>query len=192
MHTTRNKLNKNKRAFTMVELLVCLVCMGFVCIGIGSIATAVKSYTTYIEDREATMIKEYQDVMNLKTHGIELRDKVNFPGNVRDVYQYNQGDEFFVSQAFAVKPNQEVTYEAENEQIISVNSDGVGHALSDGITYVKVTILTKNENGNYEHGVEVYYYPVMVLSERFKVETSMIRYYLYGGEHYVCWIHDKE
>ena len=183
--------NKTKaKAFTMIELLICLVCVGFVCVGIGSMATTIKSYSTYISDREAAMLREYQDIMNLKSQGIEYRSQLNNSHYLRDPNMYNIGATFSMELYYPLDHNQQAIYEAADPNILSVAENGTCVARHEGVTYVKVEILTQDSEGVYRSNNETFYIPFIILSEEFQREMSSLKYYFYGGKYYVCWIYN--
>ena len=189
MQTKIQKLNK--KAFTMIELLVCLVCLGFICVGIGSMASAVKQYATYIDDREAVMLGEYQDVMNLKVNGLEFRDKTNYPENVHEATKYAKGSVFSVrDRAVDYAGNYQLVYESMDPLVVTVDQNGNCRALYEGVTYIKIDVLTLESDGVYRSDGKPVYVPIVVLSEKFNDEMNFLKYYLYGGKYYVCWMHD--
>lgn len=190
MQTKMKKLNK--KAFTMIEMLVCLVCLSFVCVGIGSMASAVKQYATYIDDREAIMLGEYQDIMNLKVNGLDFRDKTNYPENIHEAEKYSKGSVFSIKgKAVDYIGDYNVVYTSMDPLIVSVDNDGNCRALYEGVTYIKIDVLERESDGVYRSNGKPVYVPIVVLSEKFKHETSYLKYYLYGGVYYVCWMHDE-
>ena len=73
-------MKQNKKAFTMIEMLVCLVCLGFLCPGIGTFAAAINAHTAYIQTRENDMLPEYQDVLDLKSNALKGSSISNISG----------------------------------------------------------------------------------------------------------------
>ena len=180
---------QNKKAFTMVELLVCLVCLGFLAVGIGTFASAVKAHTAYIQARETEMVLEYQDVLDLKANGIDARDRLKNPDNLYSSYKYDEGATFTVSDKIVLEANQKAEYYSDNSSIVSINSHGECRALAVGITVIKVKILTEQEDGIYHDNNNWQYVPVIVKNSEFASELQNLNYYYYGGKHYSCWVY---
>lgn len=190
MQTQKKKMNK--KAFTMIELLICLVCLGFICVGIGSMASAVKQYAAYIDERESVMLGEYQDIMNLKVEGIAFRDKTNYPENVHEASKYSKGSVFSVrDRAVDAGGDCQLVFESMDPLIVSVDQNGTCRALYEGVTYIKIDVLVKESDGVYRSDGKPVYVPLIVLSEKFNDEMNYLKYYLYGGKYYVCWMHDE-
>lgn len=180
---------RNKKAFTMVELLVCLVCLGFLAVGIGTFASAVKAHTAYIQARETEMVLEYQDVLDLKSNGIEARDRLKNPDNFYSSYKYNEGDTFTVTDKIVLNADQKAQYYTDDTTIISVSANGECRALATGVAVVKVKILTKQEDGQYHENNNWQYVPIIVKNTEFSSELNNLDYYYYGGKHYSCWVY---
>jgi hypothetical protein len=180
-----------KKAFTMVEMLVCLVCIGFLSIGIGSFASAIKGHTAYVSERESDLLHEYQDVLNLKSYGLIFRSKTNHPEYIHEAHKYVVDDEFYISDHYAGEPNQKFEYESSDINVITVDSNGTCNAVARGVAYIKIKILTLGNDGEYHDLGNADYVPFIVADNEFNQEFNSLKYYFYGGEYYVCWLYDK-
>jgi type II secretory pathway pseudopilin PulG len=180
----------NKKAFTMIEMLVCLVCLGFLCVGIGTFAAAINAHTSYIQARENDMLLEYQDVLDLKSNGLDAQDRLNFSSNLYASNFYSDGATFAVSDKITLEPNQKVVYTSSDTSVVSVDAAGVCNAVSSGVAYVKANILTKDDSdGEYHDTNNVVYIPVVIINNTYSNEFNNLNYYFYGGKYYNCWIY---
>lgn len=179
-----------KRAFTMVEMMVCLVCIGLLSIGIGSFASAVKHHTAYVAEREAEMLSEYQDILNLKAYGLSFRDKTNHPEFIYEAEKKSVGETFSVHSSLTLAPDQIVTYTSADPLVVRVDDNGNCKVLYEGVTYIEVRVLTLGSDGKYHDNNEFEYFPIVAIGDDFQEELDLLRYCLYGGKHYACWFYD--
>ena len=183
-------MKQNKKAFTMIEMLVCLVCLGFLCTGIGTFAAAINAHTAYIQARENDMLLEYQDVLDLKSNGLDAQDRLNFSSNLYASNKYMDGASFSVSDKVTLSPDQKVKYSTSDTSIVYVEADGSCQAVSPGVAYISATILMKDDSdGEYHDTNKVIYIPVVIISNTYSDEFNDLDYYLYGGKYYTCWIY---
>jgi type II secretory pathway pseudopilin PulG len=179
----------NKKAFTMIEMLVCLVCVGFLAIGIGTFAATINAHSIYISAREDQMLHEYQDVLNLKANGSDAQDNLNFSSNLYASITQSEGATFNANDYLAVESNQLVKYSSSDESVLHVDENGNAQTLLPGIVYIKANILTLGNDGEYHDTNNVKYIPIIVISNTYNNEFNTLNYYYYGGQYYSCWVY---
>ena len=181
----------SKKAFTMIELLVCLVCLGFLTVGIAAFASAVETNAAYVKDREELMLGEYQDVLYLKTNGTADTTSLNNQDFLKQSELKAIGDTFNIRDYVTVSANQMIECSTDNTSVLTVQSGGTITARSEGVAYVKVNILTMGTDGTYHDTKNVKYIPIIVNNSTNLDVLADLKYYFYGGRYYSCWIYGE-
>ena len=182
-------MKHNKKAFTMIEMLVCLVCVGFLAIGIGTFAATINAHSIYISAREDQMLCEYQDVLNLKANGMEAQDELNFSSNLYASITHDEGANFNINNYLTIESNQSVKYSSSNDSILRIDENGNVQTLIPGVACIKANILTLGSDGEYHDTNNIKYIPVIVTNNTYINEFNTLNYYYYGGQYYSCWVY---
>lgn len=181
----------SKKAFTMIELLVCLVCLGFLTVGIAAFASAVETNAAYVKDREELMLNEYQDVLYLKSNGTSDTSSLKNPDFLKQAEQFILGDTFNIRDYVTVSANQMIECTTDNTSVLTVQSGGTCTARSEGVAYVRVNILTMGSDGTYHDTKNVKYIPIIVKNTTNLDVLAELKYYFYGGRYYSCWVYGE-
>ena len=114
---------RNKKAFTMIELLVCLVCLGFLTIAIATFASSIKTQQSKMFEREATMVNEYQDILDLKSKGLNIVDQLNYKFYLTQALPQETGSEFSIIDMLNINSLQKVECVSMDENILFIDDE---------------------------------------------------------------------
>ena len=171
----------------MIEVLVCLVCIGILTACIGSFASAIKLNAALLDEREIISSSEYQDILNIKTHG-ETTTGLNYPSYLLKADKYKPAESFSIADKFTVAPDEKVEIHSSNNNVVIVDNHGNCRSVGPGLAYIEVQILSFGEDGEYHDLGVRKYIPVFVFDDEYEDSISTFNYYFYGGKYYTGWL----
>lgn len=178
---------RNKKAFTMIELLVCLVCLGFLTIAIATFASSIKIQQAKMFEREAVMANEYQDILKIKSDGLSIVDQLNYKFYLTKAEPKETGSEFSINEYLNINSIQKVELSSKDESILFIDDEGNCTALSEGVTYVEAKILSLSDNGKYYYEDYIQHIPIIVYEPSNIATINSLDYYYYNGLYFNGW-----
>ena len=137
------------------------------------------------------MINEYQDVLSLKVNGASAQSTHNNTTYLVPATKIIKGETFDISSLIGLEGSQKAEYSVEDNSIATVNSNGQCLGVNEGVTYVKVNILTIGDDGEYHDYKNIKYFPVVIYNNSNFDSLADLEYYFYGGKYYSCWIYGQ-
>lgn len=177
-----------KKAFTMVEMLVTLVCIGIMTACIGAFASAIKLNASILDERELISSHEYQDVLNLKANGSPAIANLKYSEHLEVADKHTVGETFSLSSKIIPQPDQILKFSSSNDSIVTVSHDGTCITTGNGLAYIEVAILTLGDDNQYHDLGHRKFFPIFVYDPTYEVAINNVNYYFYGGNYYQCWI----
>ena len=181
--------NKNKRAFTMVELLVTMVCLGLLTIGFAAYASAINNHAETLKQVESDMLSEYQDVLSWRSPDLVDVNTLNFSEYLKIPSKHALGSQFLASDEIRLTSIQKAEYKSLDPTIVSVSETGACDAVGVGITCIEIRIATMNESGDYVYDSD---YTIRIPVVVYNIDDAGIffevAYMYYNGKYFNCWI----
>jgi type II secretory pathway pseudopilin PulG len=167
----------NKKAFTMVEMLVCVLCIGILTVALGSFVTSINNATLKLRYQEDELLKEYSDISRLESATItpEFIETLNNPEFLSEATHLLVGNMHLIP--FDTQNLVSISFESNDESIVVVDESGTCFPIGSGITFIKIKAVLA-DNSNIES-----VYPIVVDD----VETPSYTYYFYHGKKYTTW-----
>ena len=176
-----------KKAFTMIEVLVCLVCIGILTACIGTFASAIKLNASLLDEREIVSSNEYQDVLNIKAHGATATG-LNYSDYLIKADKHKKAQSFSIADKFTIDTNDKVEIKSSNNNVVIVDNHGNCRSVGPGLAYIEIQFSTKGNDGEYHDLGVRKYIPVFVYDEDYEDSINTFNYYFYGGKYYTCWL----
>ena len=180
-----------KKAFTMIELLVCLICLGLLSIGIATFAAAIKGNIGLIDDQDQQISEEYQDVLKLKLEGPNIVDELVHSNNLVRAERLPTDNSFNMDLYYVPSESEKVEYHSSNTNVLAINGSSM-QTKNPGIAYIEIRIFELKSDGAYHDVDRIQYVPVITYSPSEASLITELNYYFYGGEYYHCWINVED
>ena len=176
-----------KKAFTMIELLICLICLGLLSLGIATFATALKGNVALIDERDQIMSEEYQDVLKLKLDGESVVDDLYYPDNLIKAERLPVNNSFNIDSYYVASPSEKIEISSSDLNVLIINGNSF-QTKGPGAAYVQIKIYEKKSDGAYHDVDRIQYIPVITYSPTEAPLITELDYYFYSGQYYYCWI----
>ena len=183
--------NLKKQAFTMIELLICLICLGLLSIGIATFATAIKGNISILDERDQRMSEEYQDVLKLKLDGEDIVDELYYPDSLIKAERLPVNNSFNIELYYTPTASERIECTSSNTDVLVVNNSSF-QTKQPGVAYVQIKIYELKSDGEYHDVDRIKYIPVITYSTSEAPFITGVDYYFYGGQYYHCWINVEE
>lgn len=184
-----------KKAFTLTEMLVCILCIGLLTIALTIFYTSVTGSAQTIAKQKDITLREYSDISYLtnsnKSPTLLLSDPsslgLSYPEKFIEAARIKIGDAYTVEHGINMQSWYKLKYTSADPSIASVDNYGMVRGVSEGITYITVTLYTVN--GAVETETDVArVFPVQIYSSSAQAESRGIRYYFYNGDYVKAWV----
>ena len=176
-----------KKAFTMIELLICLICLGLLSLGIATFATALKGNVALIDERDQIMSEEYQDVLKLKLNGESVVDDLYYPDNLIKAERLPIDSSFNIDLYYVASQSEKIEISSSDPNVLVINGNSF-QTKGPGTAYVQIKIYEKKSDGAYHDVDRIQYIPVITYSTTEAPLITELDYYFYSGRYYYCWI----
>ena len=171
-------MNKfNKKAFTLMEMLISVVCIGLLTIALSAFTMSINNHTQKLRNQEEHLLNEFSDVSRLEHEDItaEFIDTLNHPEFLHTAAHLVLGE--MHSSSIEADDVKTMTFESADENIVTVDNMGTCFPVKPGVTFIKINIVFTDDTST------TTYYPVVVSPDE---EYSYV-YYLYAGKEYFAW-----
>lgn len=181
----------HKKAFTMVEMLICMVCIAFLTIAVASFHNSVMNQTLGLKNEEDKALLEHSDVSRLRSASKIDTDLINSLNHSQSVSKTNDlmvGSTWTIDPVFTLYSGQFVVYESSDQTIATVDgSDGVVTGVSSGITYITATVCDVDAEGRILKTTQHKNIPIRVYDSTTQTIMTSFDIYYYFGEYYDGW-----
>lgn len=185
------KTKFSKKAFTLVEMLVCMVCIAFLTIAVASFHETITNQTLMMKQEEETSLLEHSDISRLrtsKTIDADLISTLNHPTYINKVVDINMGQPLAIEHGFDLLENQTVIFESADLTIIAVDeTTGNVTGLRSGITYITATLCNIDNNGQTSKTLQSKRIPIRVYEDATSELMTSFDMYYYQGKYYNGW-----
>lgn len=180
-----------KKAFTMVEMLVCMVCIAFLTVAVASFHNSVMNQILSLKNEEDKALLEHSDVSRLRSASkidAALIDSLNHSQSVSKTNDLMIGNTWTIDPGFILRSGQVVVYESSDQTIATVGgSDGIVEGVSSGITYITATVCDVDAEGRALKTTQHKNIPVRVYDLTTQTIMTSFDMYYYFGEYYDGW-----
>ena len=192
----RNRLRLQKKAFTMVEMLICVVCIGLLTIAVTSFHTLLNNQMIKMQDREVAALLEYSDLSRLREKNViddDFLDTLNNPEMLRIAHDIKLGDTAVIEYDILLLAGQTVIYESYDASIVAVDQDsGTILPIAPGITYVIATLCEEDASGRTVKTSNSAHIPVRIYDDDTASLLLSSDVYYYSGVHHQGWLFYKD
>lgn len=181
----------SKKAFTLVEMLVCMVCIAFLTIAVASFHKTITNQTLMMKQEEESSLLEHSDVSRLRASkkiDTDLISTLNHPTNINKAIDINVGSVLTLEHGFVLSENQTVMFESADPTIVSINEiSGEATGLRSGISYVTVTVYNVDDGGNSFKTFQSKRIPIRTYEDSTMDFMTSFDMYYYQGKYYNGW-----
>ena len=197
----RVKSNKNccnagtKKAFTLTEMLICILCIGLLTVALTVFYSSVTGAATTIAKQKDVTLEEYSDVSLLSNSGKSIKllmgnpssVSLHYPENLIEAARINKGDTHTINHGIKMQTWYELRFVSADPSIARVDDDGNVLGVSEGVTYITVSLYVVNGGAETETDV-TRVFPVQVYSSSMQNQGRSVQYYFYNGRYVKSWI----
>ena len=181
----------SKKAFTLVEMLVCMVCIAFLTIAVASFHQTITNQTLMMKQEEEASLLEHSDISRLrtsKTIDTDLISTLNHPTHINKAIDINVGSPLAIEHGFDLLESQTVMFESADPTIAIVDeTTGNATGLHSGITYITATIYSVADNGQVSKTLQSKRIPIRVYEDATSELMTSFDMYYYQGKYYNGW-----
>lgn len=185
------KTKFSKKAFTLVEMLVCMVCIAFLTMAVASFHETITNQTLMMKQEEEASLLEHSDISRLrtsKTIDADLISTLNHTTYINKVVDINMGHPLAIEHGFDLLENQTVIFESADLTIIAVDeTTGNVTGLRSGITYITATLCNIDDNGQVSKTLQSKRCPVRIYEDDTSELMTSFDMYYYQGKYYTGW-----
>lgn len=190
IYSKRHLLSSRKKAFTLTEMLVCVLCLGILTAAITAFYVAVNSQALAINTQKQKMLYEYSDITTLTNKNSDVENEIANLYNSEYLIKAGQvaiGTPQIPQHGLTVGANQTVVFES-NDATIAAYSESLGVVgVAPGVTYLTATIYIQETDGSLTKTDVFRIIPVHVYSPSDTL-SGLIQYYYYNGMYLNAWI----